>query len=125
MRAGLVIAAAVFVAGAPAAAADGDVNADAFYRDARSLMGKGMGALFDKRTKPMMAHMKAAGLAAKTENDAATKAGKPVYCVPKSKKGLDAKGVVAMLGRVPEAQRKSMTLKQAWRTALVRDYPCT
>ena len=34
------------------------------------------------------------------------------------------KQVVSMIGRVPEAQRKTMTLKQAWRTALVRDYPC-
>lgn len=110
----------------PATAADGDVNADAFYRDARALMAKGMGAVFDKRTRPMMASMKAAGLAAKAENDAGAKDGKPVYCVPAAarKKGLGPQDAIEKLGRIPEGQRKVMTLKQAWRAALIRDYPC-
>ena len=126
MQIRFVLAAGIVALAVPAAAADGDVNADAFYRDARALMAKGMGAVFDKRTRPMMANMKAAGLAAKAENDAGTKAGKPVYCVPAAarKKGLGPQEMVEKLGRLSESQRKAMTLKQAWRAALVRDYPC-
>ena len=110
----------------PAFAANGDVNADSFYQDAKSLMAKGMGAMFDKRTKPLMAHMKAAGLAARAENDAAASRGKPLYCVPETvkKKGMGPNDVVEKLGRVPQDQRRSMTLSQAWRTILIRDYPC-
>lgn len=127
MRVILAIGVALTVFSAvPGAAADGDINADVFYQDAKELLPKGIAALFDKRTKPLMAHLKAAGLAAKTENDAASKTGKPLYCMPEAtkKKGVGAAGVVSMIGRIPQPQRKMMTLKQAWRSALVRDFPC-
>lgn len=123
--ASLVAVCAVFAL--PATAAPADVNADAFYRDAQALMAKGMAAMFDKRTKPMMAAMKAAGTAAREENRIATERGKPLYCVPEAtrKKGMGAQGVVNMIGRFPVEQRRSMTLGQAWRAALIRDYPCS
>lgn len=111
---------------APASAAPSDVNAQAFYLDARALETKGMGALFDKRLKPMMAQMKDAGTRARAANLAATNAGKPLYCVPEAakKKGLGSKEVVATIGRVPDGERRSITLYEAWKRALVRDYPC-
>ena len=56
----LFVAAAAFI-GTPAMAAPDDVNADTFYVAANDLMGKGMRAMFDKRTRPMMAQLKAAG----------------------------------------------------------------
>ncbi len=53
------------------------MNAQAFYADAQQLMGKGVRAMFDKRTKPRMAQLKAAAELAKTENDRATAGERP------------------------------------------------
>lgn len=122
--AGLMMVGILFAT--PVAAAPGDVNADLFYRDARALMAKGMGAMFDKRTKPLMAQMKDAGTRARAANQAAAAAGNPLYCVPDTarKKGLSPQRVIAMLGDVPESERRSLTLFEAWKRALARDYPC-
>lgn len=127
MRAYLLAAAAAAVAlPATAKAGPGDVNAQEFYLDAKELQSKGMKAIFDKRTRPRMAQLKAAATVVKAENEAATKKGTPVYCVSAAerKKGMDADQVIAMLGRVPEAQRRKATLTAAWRAALIREYPC-
>ena len=109
-----------------ATAGPADVNAQAFYVDAVELVDKGMGALFDKRTKPRMAQLKAAGQLAREENEAGKARGKPVYCVSEAerKKGIDAKKAVKILGAVPENDRRKMTLAQAWRAGLIREYPC-
>ena len=106
-------------------AAPSDVNAQAFYLDAKALEAKGMKALFDKRTKPMMAQMKDAGTRARADNLAATAAGRPLYCVPEgTKRSMGAQQVIAMLGKLSEAERRSLTLLAAWKRALARDYPC-
>ena len=109
-----------------ATAGPADVNAQAFYADAQQLMGKGVRAVFDKRTKPRMAQLKAAAAMARAENERATAKGEPIYCVSDAerKKELNAKAVVEMLGAVPESDRRRMTLAQAWRAALIREYPC-
>ena len=122
----LSVALALSALAVSASASPGDVNADAFYRDAKELTDKGMRAMFDKRTKPRMAQLEAAAADVRAENEAATKRGAPLYCVSDAerKKGLDAKKIVQMLGRVPEAQRKRLTLTRAWRAALIREYPC-
>ena len=122
----LVLGALVLVPAVAAHAAPGDVNAQTFYLDARDLSAKGMKAMFDKRARPAMAAMKDAGERVRAENEAATKRGEPIYCVSEAqrKKGMTPKRVIDMLGRVPEAQRKRSTLAQAWRVALVRDFPC-
>ena len=111
---------------APAIGAPGDINADRFYVTAKELMGKGMGAMFDKRTKPMVADMKAAGERVRAANKAAVARGTPLFCVPEAarKKGLDAQRAVAILGRLPAERRKRLTLSDAWREALAREYPC-
>ena len=126
MRLLLLAAAAAAMCSTPALAAPEDVNADSFYLAASDLMGKGMLAMFDKRTSPMMAQLKAAATAVKTDNAAATAKGAPLYCVPPAarKKGMDAQDVVSRIGRLPQAQRRSSTLRQAWRAVLIRDYPC-
>ena len=118
-------AAAVLIA-TPAWAAADDVNAESFYVAANELMGKGMRAMFDSRTRPMMAQFKAAATWVKTENAAATAKGAPIYCVPPAarKKGTGALDIVARIGRLPQAQRNASTLRQAWRAVLIRDYPC-
>ena len=122
----ILVLGALILVPAAAQAAPGDVNAQSFYLDAKDLSAKGMKAMFDKRTRPAMAAMKDAGERVRDENEAAKSRGAPIYCVSEAqrKKGMTPKLVIGMLGRVPEAQRKRSTLTQAWRAALVRDFPC-
>lgn len=122
----LVIAAGTALFAAPLTAAPADANADEFYRDAKELNARGMRAMFDKRTKPRMAQIKDAAETVKAANEVATKAGKPLYCVPSAarKKGIDVDFIVSRLGAIPESRRKTMTLKKAWRQVLVTEYPC-
>ena len=126
MRARNLFAIGLLALAAPAFASPAGVNAQAFYADAQQLMDKGVRAMFDKRTKPRMAQLRAAAELAKAENEAATARGKPLYCVSAAqrKQGLGAQKVVTMLGAVPEHDRRKMTLAQAWRAALIREYPC-
>ena len=119
-----VLACAVAFSGA-AQAAPSDVNAQTFYADAKALEAKGMTAMFDKRLKPMMAQMKNAGERARAANLAAKAAGKPLYCPPEgTKRSMNSQQVIAMLGRLPESERRSSTLFEAWKQALAREYPC-
>lgn len=121
----MVIAGAALLGSVSAQAAPSDVNAQAFYADAKALEAKGVTAMFDKRLKPMVAQMKDAGLRAKAANEAGKGAGKPLYCPPANlRQSMGAQQVVAMIGRVPENERRSMTLAAAWQRALVREYPC-
>lgn len=128
MRIGQILAvvASAALLTSPVMAGPADVNAQEFYLQAKQVMGKGLTAMFDKRTKPLVAQMKDAGESARAANEAATKAGKPLYCASDAerKKGLNPKQVLAMLERLPESQRRNSTLRQAWRAALAREYPC-
>ena len=126
MRLLFLAAAAALLSSTPAYAAPDDVNAESFYVAASDLMGKGMRAMFDARTRPTMAQLQAAASAVKAENTAATAKSAPLYCVPPAarKKGMGAEDIVARIGRLPQAQRRSSTLRQAWRAVLIRDYPC-
>lgn len=126
MRLLMIIAAAAAMCATPALAAPEDVSAENFYLTASDLMGKGMRAMFDRRTRPMMAQLKAAATAVKAENAAASAKGAPLYCVPPAarKNGMGAEDVVAKIGRLPQAQRRASTLREAWRAVLIRDYPC-
>ncbi len=119
------LAAVGLMCSTPTWAAPGDVNAQAFYVDAVALEDRGMRALFDKRLKPMVAQMRDAGMRSGAANKAATAVGKPIYCMSKvEKKAIDAKDVIAMLGRVPDSERRSSTLFEAWKGALAREFPC-
>lgn len=110
---------------AMAHAGPSDVNAQAFYADAKALEAKGMRALFDGRLKAMTAQMKDAGERARAANLSAKAAGKPLFCPPEgAKRSVGAQQVIAMIGRVPEAERRSLSLAEAWKRALARDYPC-
>lgn len=120
-----LLAAAALTFATSARAAPADVSAQDFYADARALEGKGMAALFDKRTRPMMAQMRDAGTRVRARNQAARAAGKPLYCPPEdARKGMSSQRVIAMLGRIPESERRALTLAEAWQRALVREYPC-
>ena len=106
-----------------AQAAPADVNAESFYVDAVALRAKGMAAMFDG---PMVEQMKDAESRARAENLAATAAGRPIYCVPADakRKGIGAKQAIAMLGELPESERRSLSLVGAWKRALSLEYPC-
>ena len=109
-----------------ASARPADVNAQAFYETSLELQAKGMRAMLDTRTRPTLAQMKDAGAYARAANAAASAKGSALYCVPAAerKKGLDAKAALAMLGRVPESQRRASSLGAAWLTALRQTYRC-
>lgn len=111
---------------AAAAAAPGDMNAQAFYTDAQAVYAKGMAAMFDKRTRPLMAQLEDAGKRTRAENQAATARGAPLYCVPPAerKKGMGPQQIIALIGSVPAADRQRMTLAEAWRSAIIARYPC-
>jgi hypothetical protein len=123
-----ILATALLATGAsgPAVAGAGDVNAHNFYVSAKSLLAKGVGAMFDSRRKPMTAQLRDAAVAVKAQNDAAKAKGAPIYCVSDAqrKKGMSVQFIVDQLGAIPEQQRRTMTLKDAWRNVLVRNYPC-
>lgn len=82
--------------------------------------------MFDSRTKPMIAQMQDAGKRARAANAAAGKAGKALYCVPAAdrKRGLDSDQIIGLLGQVPETDRRTLSLADAWRRALAHRYPC-
>lgn len=108
----------------PAIAHAAAMNADSFYDRAVVLEKKGMAAMFSKDLKPLMNEMKAAGAAVKAENEAAKKAGKPLYCPPAKGGKMDAKQVIAAFGAIPENRRKAMTVKAAWKEIIVKKFPC-
>lgn len=119
--------AALALAATPALAGpSAEVNAQDFYTRALELKAKGMGAVFAKGFRSSMAQMQDAGKKASSANNAATKAGKPLYCVSDAerKKGLDADKVIAILGRLGLQTRQKLTLDKAWMAALQREYPC-
>lgn len=128
MRIGLIAAgfAACLATGTVAVAAAGDMNAETFYTQGMAVKDKGMAALLDKRTKPLISAMKDAGKRVKAENDLATKRGSPLYCVPAAakKKGMNVDMVFAELGTIPQSQRKTLSVVNAWRKILIRKYPC-
>lgn len=120
-----ILAAAMIGLAGAAQAAPSDVNAQAFYADATALQKRGIGALFDKRTKLLTTQMKDAGARSRAANLAATSAGNPIYCVPESaRRGMGAQQVITILGRLSESERRSLTLMEAWKRALAREYPC-
>jgi hypothetical protein len=121
-----LLAAAVMLGSGAAQAAPADVNAQSFYTTARALEAKGVGAAFDSRLKPLRAQMLDAAERARAANRAATAAGTPLYCVPEGtrRKGMGPRQVIDLLGKVPDAERRQLTLAEAWKRALARAYPC-
>jgi hypothetical protein len=115
--------AAMLVAPAFAAAAPGDVNADAYYRKGKALMARGPLALLSGDVGTMKAQLMDATQRVRAENLAAKARGAPLYCPPAQGK-IGASFVIDGLGAIPEARRKRMTLVDGWRDILVRTYPC-
>jgi hypothetical protein len=117
------ILATVFVALSAAGVANAN-NAESFYVKAVALEKKGMAAMFSKDLKPVMNEFQSAAKAVKAENDAAKAAGKPIYCAPAKPQKMSASQLLGEFGKIPQARRQQLTVRQAWREILIRRYPC-
>ncbi|MEE9434341.1 MAG: hypothetical protein V3V15_08900 [Sphingorhabdus sp.] len=117
---GILAAAGLLLSSSAAMAA---MNSEVFYQKAVKLEKKGMAAMFSKDLKPLMSEMKVAGKAVKAENEAAKKRGKPIYCPPK-KSSMNSKQLIAEFRALGRAKRRSMNVRQAFRTILIKKYPC-
>lgn len=126
MRFALFAAGAAAMIAAPALAAPGDVNAQRFYVEAKDVMSAGMAAMLDPRAITMAGQLKDASARVKAENATAAAKGKPLFCVPDSVRGMKASPqmILDKLGSLPERQRRTLSLVKAWRTVMIRDYPC-
>lgn len=100
------------------------MDAQTFYTRAQALQKKGPLAMFSRDLKPLMNEMKAAGVSVKGENDVARKNGTPLYCPPDTAKGMSPQDVLQEFGRIPESQRKTMSVRDAWKSILIRKFPC-
>ncbi|MDZ7588011.1 MAG: hypothetical protein U5J78_02180 [Parasphingorhabdus sp.] len=109
------------VIGATAASA---MDANSFYLKAQALKDKGMAAMFSSDVKLLMGEMKTVSTQVKAENDAATKVGKPLYCPPAKRKRTSADEIIQRLGAMPEARRKTLSMKAFWLQFAREKYPC-
>ncbi len=121
MRVKFWAAAAALAFGATALQA---MDADTFYTKSIALQKKGMAAMFSSDLKPVMSEIQGAIKSVKAENDTAKAAGKPIYCPPATRAKMSSDQLLAEFGKIPAAQRKAMTVKAAWRSIMVRKYPC-
>lgn len=96
-----------------------------FLPKADKLMNAGMGAMFSKDRKPVMAEMKKVTNGYRADIQAARAAGKtPSSCPPPKGKGkLNGKEFVAHLKSIPVAQR-NMEVKTAFHGFMKKKYPC-
>lgn len=117
-----IIAGAILFACIPSAASA--MDAHTFFTKGSALKKKGIGAMFSKEVKPLMAVMKTAGQNIKAENAKAKAAGSPLYCPP-SKSKMDSDEVLAEFGRIPASRRQTISVQQAWREILIRRFPCS
>lgn len=117
-----IIAAAALFASVPGTALA--MDAHTFYTKGSALKKQGMGAMFSKEVKPLMAVMKTAGQNVKAENARAKAAGNPLYCPP-SKPKMSSSEILSELERIPVSRRQTMSVQQAWREILIKRFPCS
>ncbi len=96
-----------------------------FLPKADKLMNAGMGAMFSKDRKPVMAEMKKVTNGYRADIQAARAAGKtPSSCPTAKGRGkLNGKEFVAHLKTIPVAQR-DMEVKTAFHAFMKKKYPC-
>jgi hypothetical protein len=111
----LVVGGLMTMMASPAAAMD----ADTFYKKGRALKERGMGAMFSKDLKPMIAIFREAAKSVKSEN---RHADEPFYC-GEGKPNLSPDQLLTELGAIPQARRKAMTVRAAWREIAIKRYP--
>ncbi len=96
-----------------------------FLPQADKLVNAGMGAMFSKHRKPVMAEMKKVTKGYRSDILVARAAGKtPSSCPPPKGKGkLNAKEFLAHLKTIPVA-RRNMEVKTAFHGFMKTKYPC-
>ncbi|MEP2101116.1 MAG: hypothetical protein ABJP02_08210 [Parasphingorhabdus sp.] len=96
-----------------------------FLPKADKLMNAGMGAMFSKHRKPVMAEMKKVTKGYRADIKAARAAGiKTSSCPPPKGKGkLNGKEFLAHLKTIPVAQR-DIEVKTAFHGFMKKKYPC-
>lgn len=100
------------------------MNADTLYLKATALQKKGKGAMLSSDLKVVMSEFESSMKSVKAENDAAKAAGNPIYCPPAKRNKMSSSQLIEEFGKIPTAQRKAMTVKAAWRSILIKKYPC-
>ncbi|GAB5482904.1 MAG: hypothetical protein Pars92KO_26610 [Parasphingorhabdus sp.] len=96
-----------------------------FLPKADKLMNAGMGGMFSKHRKPVMAEMKKVTNGYRADIKAARASGKtPSSCPPSKGKGrLNGKEFLAHLKSIP-MERRDMEVKTAFRDFMKIKYPC-
>jgi hypothetical protein len=117
---GLVASAGLLLTCSTAVAA---MNAEVFYKKATALEQQGAAAAISSDLQPVMNAVKSASAAVKAENEAAKKRGKPLFCVPENNR-MSSKQALNELRLLGPSKRKSMDVKQAFRTIMIKKYPC-
>ncbi|HET7708001.1 MAG TPA: hypothetical protein VFK50_00540 [Sphingomicrobium sp.] len=115
---------AIFVAAMPAAAQQ--MNAEAFFKRATKLKGKGALAIFSGgEIKSLMREGQAAGQASKARYRAASDAGKPLpFCPPEGPQKMGSNEFMARLGAIPQAERRKIDLTEATTRIMAAKFPC-
>ena len=115
----LIIAALLLAAPTAASAMD----AGTFLAKAEALMKKGALAMFSSDLGLLKKEMQASGGQLKAEREAAVKAGRrPDFCPP-AKAAIGSDELLNHLRAIPAAQRR-MPFKAAYKSFLVRKFPC-
>jgi hypothetical protein len=92
-----------------------------FLEKADALKAKGMMAMFSSDIGILKKEIRAAGLAMRTERQAA---GQPKLACPPEKISMDSDELIESFRAIPVAQRPRVTVKQAMTDIVRKRYPC-
>jgi hypothetical protein len=106
-----------------AAPANARMTLAEFLPKANALQAKGMGALFSKDLRPVMAEMKLVSAEMKAEGERRRAAGLPKRACPPEGTKMGSKELLAMLNAIPPAER-GMTVKDGLLRVMTQRFPC-
>lgn len=97
-----------------------------FLAKARALQRQGMAAAFSPDVALLRTEMRTIGEAYRADLQAARAAGRPPHsCPPAQRRGqIDRDAFIAELERIPEAQRRTTSMRDAFYGIMRRRYPC-
>ena len=96
-----------------------------FLEKASALEKKGVMAVFSSDAKQLKSEMAGSAKGMRAERLQAQAQGKkPAYCPPAKQAGLNNVEILAHFRAIPAAQRSRMSTKDAFRSLLIKKYPC-
>lgn len=120
-----IFLAALIVTLPASAMATGTMTVATFLQKTEALQSRGALALLSSDTKLLKAEVVSAGQAVRAEQAAARKAGRAApFCLPESA-STDSRELLRYFGSMPPAQRVRMNVRAAFRTFVIRKYPCS